>query len=78
MKPSTKKPRRTADPLAGDLAGLLEGGGWRRVRYELKPKDKTVTIRLSSDLLRAVKERAARDGLDYQKFIRLSLEKQVG
>ncbi|MCW5829136.1 MAG: CopG family transcriptional regulator [Deltaproteobacteria bacterium] len=77
MKSSKKKTRKTADPLAGDLTGLLEDGGWRRVRYELRPKDRTVTIRMSSELLRAVKDRAARDGLDYQKFIRLSLEKQV-
>ncbi len=75
---TSKKTRKTADPLDRDLTELLESGGWQRVRYELKPKDRTVTIRLSSELLKAVKDRAARDGLDYQKFIRLSLEKQVG
>jgi len=78
MKPSRKPSRkRLADPLSGDLSKLLQEGKRRRIRFELAPKDKTVTIRMSADLLKAVKRKAARSGLDYQKFIRLALEERV-
>ena len=78
MKPSRKPSRPSkAAPLSGDLSKLLREGRWRRIRFELAPKDKTVTIRMSADLLEAVKRKAARSGLDYQKFIRLALEDQV-
>ena len=48
-----------------------------RIRFELRPKNKTVTLRMSDDLLAAVKARAQQSGLDYQKFIRLTLERVV-
>jgi predicted DNA binding CopG/RHH family protein len=65
------------DPLDRDLSDLLTKGSWQRVQFELKPKNKTVTIRMSEDLLDAVKEQAKKSGLDYQKFIRIALERLV-
>ena len=80
MKNSKKisKKVKANDPLSGDLSHLFENGGWQRVRFELKPKDKTVTIRMSEDLLNAVKDEADEYGLEYQKFIRIALERIVG
>ena len=63
------------DPLDRDLSDILRKGEWKRVRFELKPKNRTVTIRMSEDLLDALKVRAKRSGLDYQKFIRIALER---
>ena len=77
MKSSRKKSLKNIDPLRGNLSDLLEQGEWRRVRFELRPKRRTVTIRMSDALLRAVKTKAKRFGLDYQQFIRLSLERIV-
>ena len=74
-KKQFKKSIEHQDPLEGDLSDLLESGNWQRVRFELKPKNKTITIRLSKDLLDAVKRHAERVGLDYQKFIRIMLER---
>ena len=65
------------DPLDRDLSELLKQGQWQRVRFELRPKNKTVTIRMSEDLLDALKEKAKKSGLDYQKFIRIALERLV-
>ena len=47
------------------------------VRFELKPKDKSVNLRLPGQLLEAVRKRAKRAGLPYQRFIRMALEEAV-
>ena len=78
MKSSKKNIKKTEqDPLAGDLSHLFEENGWQQVRFEFKPKNKTLTIRVSNDLLKAVKERAKEAGLDYQKWVRIALEHMV-
>lgn len=53
----------------------LSGGEF--VRFELKPKDKTVNLRLPGQLLEAVRVRAKRAGVPYQRFIRMALEQAV-
>jgi predicted DNA binding CopG/RHH family protein len=53
----------------------LSGGEF--VRFELKPKDKSVNLRLPGQLLDAVRLRAKRAGLPYQRFIRMALEEAV-
>jgi predicted DNA binding CopG/RHH family protein len=75
MKTSKKvKKKRERDPLAGDLSHLLDQPGWRKTRYEFKIKNKTITLRISESLLEAIKEKAQHEGVDYQRWIRLSLE----
>lgn len=61
----------TADLSEYDLSGA------QFVRFEMKPKDKTVNLRLPSQLLDAVRERAKRAGLPYQRFIRMALEEAL-
>jgi predicted DNA binding CopG/RHH family protein len=45
--------------------------------FEIKPKDKSINLRVSEDLYKAVRKRAAREGIPYQRFIRLMLEQAV-
>lgn len=45
--------------------------------YEFQPKDTVLTMRLASALLDKVKERAKLKNMDYQKYIRLILEKNI-
>jgi predicted DNA binding CopG/RHH family protein len=52
--------------------------GAQFVRFEIKRKDKSINLRLSEELYDAVRERAARAGLPYQRFIRLTLEQALG
>jgi predicted DNA binding CopG/RHH family protein len=47
------------------------------VRFELKPKDTAINLRLPGPLLDAVRRRAKRAGLPYQRFIRMALEAAV-
>ena len=61
----------SADLVDYDLSGA------RLVQFELKPKDKTVNLRLPGQLLDAVRSEAKRAGVPYQRFIRLALEKAV-
>jgi len=61
----------TADLSRYDLSGA------QLVRYEMKPKSKSVNLRLSEPLLDAVRETARRAGIPYQRFIRLTLERAV-
>ena len=68
---------KSDDPLFGDITALLETGDWKQVRFELKPKNKTVTIRMSEELLNAVKEKAEEAGIDYQKVIREAIERYL-
>ncbi len=60
-----------SDLSAFDLSGL------RLVRYELKPKDRAISVRLPDELLKAVRSRAKRAGIPYQRFIRMALEQAV-
>lgn len=71
-KKSSKKNR---DSLPGDLSGLFDGTHQgKHVSFELKPKDKTISLRLSNDLLLELKKKADQLGIDYQKYIRIALE----
>jgi predicted DNA binding CopG/RHH family protein len=61
----------TSDLSDYDLSGA------QLVRFELKRKDKSVNLRLPEDLLDAVRSKAERAGIPYQRFIRLALERAV-
>ena len=84
MKKLKKKPNRKAnnnnnntDPLKKDLTSLFYKREWQKVRFELKPKNKSITLRLSEEMLEAIKSRATNEGLDYQKWIRSSIEEAL-
>ena len=50
---------------------------FKPVRFEFKPKTATVGMRMPQDLLDAVKARASREGMPYQRFIRRTLEEAL-
>jgi predicted DNA binding CopG/RHH family protein len=45
--------------------------------FEFASKDKTISLRLSQELLDAVKAASAKKGIGYQKFIRELIERAV-
>ena len=61
----------TADLTEYDLSG------GQVVRFELRPKDKTVNLRLPGALLNAVRQQEAKAGMPYQRYIRMALEQAV-
>ena len=54
----------------------LSGG--QIVRFEFRPKDKTVSLRLPEQLLSAVRRQAEKAGMPYQRYIRMALEQAIG
>jgi len=52
--------------------------GAQLMQFEIKRKDRSINLRLSGALYDAVRKRAARAGLPYQRFIRLTLERALG
>lgn len=61
----------TADLTEYDLSAM------RRIRFEFQRKDKRLNMRLPESLFEAVKVKAARAGIPYQRFIRQVLETAV-
>ena len=51
--------------------------GAQLVRFEMKPKDKSINLRLSGQLFDATCAAAKRAGIPYQRFIRLMLEQAI-
>ena len=47
------------------------------MRFELKRKDTSVNLRLPEQLLEAVRSRALKAGIPYQRFIRMALERAL-
>ncbi len=76
--PTFKSDRAAA--LFVDKADLAQYdfSGARLTRFEIKPKDKSINLRLSGELYDAVRKRAARTGIPCQRFIRLTLEQAIG
>jgi predicted DNA binding CopG/RHH family protein len=75
-------PRLTSDEEAGafldqDLSDL-DFTQFKPVQFERQPKTDRVNMRLPAGLLDAVKARAVREGLPYQRYIRRVLEEAVG
>ena len=62
-----------------DEADLAEYdlSGFRRVHFEFLRKTASVHLRLSEDLLEAVKRRARERGIPYQRLIRQAIEKKL-
>jgi len=47
------------------------------MRFELRRKDKSISLRLPEKLLEEVRDRAQRAGMPYQRFIRMALERAL-
>lgn len=58
----------SSDLTQFDLSGM------QRASFEFSPKTKQVNMRVSEQLLEAVKAEAAERGITYQRFIRQALE----
>jgi predicted DNA binding CopG/RHH family protein len=49
----------------------------RLVTFEIRPKDTSISLRLPGHLLEAVRHRAKSQGLPYQRYIRLAIERAL-
>ena len=63
--------------LEQDLSDYLHAGNFKPAHFEFLPKEKSINLRLSEQLLEAVRARAKRHGIPYQRYIRQTLERAV-
>ena len=63
--------------LQQDLSDYLHAGNLKPMRFEFQPKEKSINLRISEDLLKAVQTHAKREGIPYQRYIRQALEKAI-
>jgi predicted DNA binding CopG/RHH family protein len=61
----------TADLSEYDLSDMVP------MRFELRRKDKSVSLRLPEKLLEEVRVRARQAGMPYQRFIRMAIERAL-
>lgn len=83
---SKSLPKMTSDQeaeklLEEDLTDYLTPENFKEnftpVTFEFAPKDANISLRLSKDLLEAVKKASNKRGIGYQKFIRESIERAI-
>ena len=74
--PRLKTDRAAERFLEQDLSDL-DFSQFKPVRFEFQPKTERVNMRLSKPLLESVKQRAAKQGISYQRFIRQVLERAM-
>ena len=77
-----KLPKLRTDKAAQDFVATsdltdYDLSNMRVVRFEFEPKTERVNMRLPRTLLDAVKARAAKQGIPYQRYIRQALESAV-
>ena len=78
-----KLPRLRSDKAAEDFVANSDLTEYdlsemRMVQFEFEPKTERVNMRLPRTLLNAVKARAAKQGIPYQRYIRQALENAIG
>ncbi len=61
----------SADLSEYDFSGMVP------MRFELKRKDTSISLRLPEELLNEVRMNAKRLGIPYQRFMRLAIERAV-
>lgn len=73
--PKMKSDRAAKELLKKDLSEFISSESFKLTSFEFAPKDKSITLRVSSELLDAVQVAAKRRGTNYQKLIREAIER---
>ena len=75
--PVLKSDKEAEAFLDQDLSDYLNAENFAPYRFEFKPKQKSVNLRISGELLDAIRTRAKRQGIPYQRYIRQALERSL-
>ena len=79
---SKRIPRLDSDEAAEalldqDLSDYLDREHMAPLTHEYRTKNKAISLRLPETLLNEIKQRAAREGIPYQRFMRQALERAI-
>lgn len=72
--PKLKSDQAARNMLKKDLSDYFSRENFKLASFEFAPKNKSITLRVSDDLLEAVQTAAKRRGINYQKLIREAIE----
>ncbi|MBP9674395.1 MAG: ribbon-helix-helix protein, CopG family [Bacteriovoracaceae bacterium] len=72
--PIMKNDRSAKSILKKDLTKYISSENFKPMSFEFSPKDKSITLRVSNNLLEAVQAAARQRGMNYQKLIREAIE----
>ena len=72
--PALRSDRAAEKLLDKDLSAYINAENLQPFPFEFKPKQKSVNLRISDELLSAVRAAARRRGIPYQRYIRQALE----
>ena len=70
-----KNDEELEEVLDGDMSDFITQNDFHLTTFEFAPKNKTITIRVSEELLKAIRSQAKKRKTTYQKFIREALER---
>ena len=72
--PVFKNDKEAEEFLDQDLSDYISAENFAPFQFEFRPKQKSVNLRISEELLNAVRAVAHRRGIPYQRYIRQTLE----
>lgn len=72
--PALRSDKEAEELLDKDLSEYISAENLQPFPFEYRPKQKSVNLRISDELLRAVRAAAHRRGIPYQRYIRQALE----
>jgi predicted DNA binding CopG/RHH family protein len=72
--PALRSDKEAEDLLDRDLSEYISAENLEPFPFEYRPKQRSVNLRISDELLRAVRAAAHRRGIPYQRYIRQALE----
>jgi predicted DNA binding CopG/RHH family protein len=72
--PVFKTDKEAENFLDQDLSDYISAENFAPFQFEFRPKQKSVNLRISEELLNAVRAVAHRRGIPYQRYIRQTLE----
>lgn len=72
--PALKSDKAAEKLLDKDLSAYISAENFAPFPFEYKPKQESVNLRISKELLNAVRAAARRRGIPYQRYIRQALE----
>jgi predicted DNA binding CopG/RHH family protein len=75
--PALKSDKAAEKLLNEDLSKYLSAENLEPFPFEFRPKQKSVNLRISDELLTAIRAAARRRGIPYQRYIRQALERAL-
>ncbi len=75
--PAFKTDKQAERFLDQDLSEYISAENFAPFQFEFQPKQKSISVRISEELLTAIRADAQRRGIPYQRYIRQTLETAV-